>query len=359
MSGKDDQRLMRIINEPKRKIGASTVETVAEIARMNGLSMFDVLCRAYEYPILSKVSDKLLGFVEIIDCLRSLVLKPSELIPEVFEITGYKDMLLAEGFEGETRIQHVEEFISAAKEYEERCEDSSTEPTLQGFLEEVALVSDVDKYDDNADAVVLMTIHSAKGLEFPIVFLAGMEDGIFPSLTNMTDPAEMEEERRLCYVALTRAKHKLYITYAKERMLYGRTNVSPLSLFIRRELPSELLKSDGVKKVPPRAPYSPYPPESRGSTSSEGRDWRSQAYQRPTFSSGAQNRPQTPKPRSTPESYGVRGFSVGTRVKHVIFGEGTVTASKPMGGDILYTVKFDTAGEKRLMATYAKLEAIK
>lgn len=388
MSGHDNQRLMRIINEPKRKIGQSTVEAVGEIARMNGLSMFDVISRAYDFPILSKVSDKLLGFSEMIFALRALKLKPSELIPEVFEKTGYKAMLVAEGFEGETRIQHIEEFVSAAVEYEERCEDTSTEPTLQGFLEEIALVSDVDKYDDEADAVVLMTVHSAKGLEFPVVFLAGMEEGIFPSLNNLTSPEELQEERRLCYVAITRAKKKLYITHAKTRMLYGRTTANPLSPFIRREVPTQLLQMDGAKKIPPRAPYpsypsrdtgSPYASRGSGASSYEG----TSSYQRPSYPSERNGTPygmSTPgsertyptrntqgaassapgrKAPSTPETYGVKEFPVGTRVQHSIFGDGTILASKVIGGDILFTVKFDTSGEKRLMATYAKLKEIK
>ena len=358
MSGHDDQRLMRIINEPKRKIGQSTVDAVAEIARMNGLSMFEVICRANEYSVLAKVQDKLLGFAELILSLRTLSLKPSEMIPEVFEKTGYKAMLSTEGFEGETRIQHVEEFISAAVEYEERCEDASTEPTLQGFLEEIALVSDVDKYDDTADAVVLMTIHSAKGLEFPIVFLAGMEDGIFPSQVNLTDPAELQEERRLCYVAITRAKYKLYITHAKTRMLYGKTTPNPLSRFVRCEIPEEFLELDGGRKIPPRystgTASSSY--SSRASSPYGTREWGS----RP--SSSAFSEPSSPysatKPKATPESFGVKEFAVGTRVTHVIFGAGTITAVKPMGGDILYTVRFDKSGEKRLMATYAKLEKL-
>ena len=366
MSGQDNQRLMRIINEPKRKIGASTVETVAQLATMNGLSMFDVIAHAYEYPVLVKVQDKLLGFAEMILSLRSLDCKPSELIPEVFEKTGYKAMLQAEGFEGETRIQHIEEFVSAAVEYEERCEDASTEPTLQGFLEEIALVSDVDKYDDEADAVVLMTVHSAKGLEFPVVFLAGMEEGIFPSITNLTDPAELQEERRLCYVAFTRAKYKLYITHAKTRMLYGRTTANPLSPFVRRELPQELLHIDGERKIPPRSTYSPY--SGWGSTSREGASSYqrerspSRSYQQQSYPPSYEREARTPTPRpkapSTPESYGVKEFPVGTRVSHSIFGEGTITASRVMGGDILYTVHFDKSGDKRLMATYAKLTKI-
>ncbi len=364
MSGQDNQRLLRIINEPKRKIGQTTVDAVSELARMNGLSMFDCICRADEYPVLVKVQDKLLAFSEMILSLRSLDLKPSELIPQVFEKTGYKAMLEGEGFEGETRIQHVEEFISAAVEYEQRCEDASMEPTLQGFLEEIALVSDVDKYDDEADAVVLMTVHSAKGLEFPVVFLAGMEEGIFPSINNLTDPAELQEERRLCYVAFTRAKYKLYITHAKTRMLYGRTTANPLSPFVRRELPEELVKVEGGRKIPPRNPSSPYSTYSNARESGSYYGYREGSASSSRFggsaSYGANTSSYRPKSKtpSTPESYGVKELAVGTRVRHSIFGEGVIVSSRAMGGDILYTVNFERSGEKRLMATYAKLEKI-
>ena len=336
----DDQRLKRVINEPKRKIGASTVEAVENIGRVMGLPMYTVLSRAGEFPEIAKNAQKLQTFVSLIDGLRAENLSPSALIPEVFERSGYHDMLLKEGFEGEGRIDSVNEFVSAAAEYENRCRSVGEEPTLDGFLEEVALVSDVDRYDEDANAVVLMTVHSAKGLEFPVVFLAGMEDGIFPSETNLTDPAAMSEERRLAYVAITRAKEALYITYAKSRMLYGRERPSTLSVFVRDEVPEGLMSRDRPRRVPPPSRPSPYG-----------------GYERPVrgkspFSDGFD------KPKTGAARYGVEHLPVGSRVSHTIFGDGTVTSAKDIGGDVLYEVAFDSGQTKRLMASFAKLRRI-
>ena len=344
----DNLRLKRIINEPKRKIGNATVEAVEAIATMNGLSMYSVMERVAEYSVLSKNAEKLTAFVSLIEDIRKNAEKPSELIKYIFERSGYHDMLKAEGREGETKTEHVMELVSAAVEYENRMEESDAEPTLQGFLEEVFLISDVDKYDDDADAVVLMTIHAAKGLEFPVVFLAGMEDGIFPSEQNRGDEAEMSEERRLCYVAITRAKDRLYITYAKSRMMYGRTVYGRLSCFIRNEVPHSLLRNDTPRREPPR--------QSAYST-----------YQRPrsSYDSGiSRELSRAPEVRSQPTgkrgaaSFGVEKFAPGTRVRHASFGEGVIVSARDMGGDVLYEVKFNSVGTKRLMATFAKLEKI-
>ncbi|MBQ7315097.1 MAG: UvrD-helicase domain-containing protein [Clostridia bacterium] len=349
-SSDDNQRLKRIINEPKRKIGASTVETVETIGNAYGLSMFTVMERADEYPELAKSAAKLQSFVSIIKDLRSLELLPSALIPEVFERTGYHEMLLAEGFEGEGRIDSVQEFISAAAEYEKRCASASAEPTLMGFLEEMALISDVDKYDDEADAVVLMTVHSAKGLEFPCVFLAGMEDGIFPSEQNLLDEAAMSEERRLAYVAVTRAKEKLYITHAKERMMYGRTMPHPLSCFIREEVPMTLLQRDTparMRERPSGARPSARPNRERATGGYE-------ALRRPAMLST--------DPRSKgavgAQKYGIERFAIGARVRHSVFGDGTIVSSRDMGGDVLYEVRFDDGQTKKLMASFAKLTKV-
>ena len=350
-SSADNLRLKRIINEPKRKIGAATVEELELVARENEMSMFDAILISDTVPSLKKNSDKLLQFANLIAGLRSLSLKPSELIERVFCDTGYKAMLKAEGFEGEGRINNVNEFISAAVEYEKRCEDNELSPTLSGFLEEVALVSDVDKYDEDADAVVFMTVHSAKGLEFPIVFIAGMEDGIFPSQMTLEEPGGINEERRLAYVAITRAKDKLYISHTKGRTMYGRTTYNPLSVFIREELPESLIENDT-----PKRPAS-YSQGYTGNTYNRSPEWQRKSYadeasRRPTVTS-EQN-----KPRANAQSFGVEKLSVGTRVRHALFGAGVIVSSRDMGGDVLYEVKFDTAGTKRLMATYAKLERI-
>ncbi len=350
-SGEDDQRLQRIINEPKRKIGAATVEAIEGIAKMQGIPMLEVMRHAEDYVALGKGVDKLKGFVELIDSLRAEQLPPSKLIPLVFERTGYLDMLRAEGFEGEGRIANVNEFVSAAVEYEKRCEEAEEEISLMGFLEEINLVSDVDKYDETADAVVLMTVHSAKGLEFPIVFLAGMEDGIFPSVQNLMEEDELQEERRLAYVAITRAKERLYITHAKNRMMYGRTAYNPLSRFVREEIPQSLMLTDAPRRVPPR------PTERRPFPSQGGRPTPTHRtpseLSRPAFSTASA--PQ----KSTPLSFGLSMIREGARVRHAIFGEGVILSAKSMGGDILYTVHFDSGEEKRLMATFAKLEEIR
>lgn len=343
----DNLRLKRVINEPKRKIGAATVEAIEQIATAESISMYEVMKSASQYNILGKSAEKLMSFVTLIEGIKSKYSRPSEFISAVFEETGYRAMLEAEGFEGEGKIANVNEFTSAAVEYENRCADSGTEATLSGFLEEISLISDVDKYDENSDSVVLMTVHAAKGLEFPVVFLAGMEDGIFPSQQNIGEADEMSEERRLAYVAITRAKEKLYITYAKNRTMYGRTSYNMLSQFVREELPESLVFRDGPRKAPPRAPlsYSPTPTRKQYSES-VSREF----YRRPEIS-------QTKKAKGA-AGYGIECLPPGTRVSHLTFGEGVIVSTRDMSGDVLYEVKFDTGITKKLMATFAKLRRI-
>ena len=351
----DNLRLKRIINEPKRKIGSATVEAVEELASMNGLSMFDLMERVDEYPVLSKSAEKLKEFVKLIKGVREEFSTPSSMLEAIYDRSGYREMLEAEGFEGEGKIENIGELISAAVEYERKMTEAQGEPTLLGFLEEVALITSVDKYDENADAVVLMTVHAAKGLEFPVVFLAGMEDGIFPSESDRNDKSEMNEERRLAYVAITRAKDKLYITYAKSRMMYGRTVYGMLSCFIREEVPPQYLVRDIPRREPPRQTGYGY-----GQSGSR-------SYVRETVSQSSEMRHSvraTPQSgtriggRRTAESFGVERLAVGTRVAHAVFGEGTIKSVKDIGGDILYEVRFDDGVEKKLMATYAKLRKI-
>ena len=345
----DSLRLKRIINEPKRKIGATTVAAIEEIAFREGLGMYEVMRRSSEYVALSKTADKLRAFTDMMDGIASEGGRPSEIIEKVFERSGYADMLIAEGFEGEGKRDNVNELIAGALEFEKRCAEAEIEPTLSGYLEDIALVSDVDKYDETADAVVMMTVHSAKGLEFPIVFLAGMEDGIFPSEQNMRDEEELSEERRLAYVAITRAKDKLFITYAKNRMMYGKTAYNMLSSFVRREIPSSLLENDMPRREPPRASASWY----------SARNYSNQSYQR---SNSEINRvpdfyrqPQQPQKRSGAASFGVERLEPGCAVSHSMFGDGVIVSAKDMGGDILYEVDFASHGKKKLMATFAKL----
>ncbi len=350
-SPSDNLRLKRVINEPKRKIGAATVDAVEEIAESEGVSMYEIMKRADEFTALKKNAEKFSSFISMIEKVRAERTLPSEMISELFVLSGYRAMLVAEGFEGEGKIENVEEFISAAVEYETHCTAEEVTPTLSGFLEEVALITDVDKYDESADAVILMTVHAAKGLEFPVVFLAGMEDGIFPSNQNIGEESEMSEERRLAYVAITRAKEKLYVTHAKERMVYGKTSYAPLSQFIRCEIPRSLIFEEQKREAPPRYTQNSYRSQSAEKNKSTGYQSFAEFNRRPEISA-------RPERKAGAAEYGVERFSAGTRVEHMMFGEGTVISSRDMGGDVLYEVSFDKAGTKKLMATFAKLKKI-
>ncbi len=334
MNHADDQRLKRIVNEPKRGIGGTTLEAVELIAREEGTSMFDVMSRAAQYTSLSRAAAKLMSFTDLINRLSSEYTLPSELLTGIFERTGYHEMLTAEGEVSKPRIDAIQEFVTAAKDYEEREET----PTLVGFMEEVALVADVDKYDESADAVVLMTIHSAKGLEFPVVFLPGMEEGIFPGTQSAMSATEMGEERRLAYVAITRAKEELYLSYTQERMIYGRTTYNPLSRFVQNEIPEELLfRENGAPRRMPVHSGSTRPQQNRF---------------------GEMNRRVEPQKPRTASSFGIERLDPGTRVEHPTFGTGTVLSARDLGGDMLYTVAFDDGSEKKLMATFARLKKI-
>ncbi len=347
-SPSDNLRLKRIINEPKRKIGAVCVDAIEQLAALEGTSMYDIALRCNEYAVLSKNVEKLSGFTKIIEDVKAKELLPSELIVELFETTGYRQMLTAEGFEGEGKIEIVEEFVSAAAEYEKRCAEAGNQPQLSEFLEELALISDVDKYDENADAVVLMTVHSAKGLEFPNVFIAGMEESIFPSEQSRDEPGGIEEERRLAYVAITRAKERLYITHAKSRITYGKTCYNMLSRFVKNEIPASLIREDRPVSAPPRAQVN------------------SQYYTRPAQYKQPLSKESTrrvdlggysapAKRTDKPQSFGVVRIPVGARVHHMMFGDGEILSARDLGGDILYEVRFDNGGVKKLMATFAKL----
>ncbi len=333
----DNLRLLRIVNEPKRKIGDATLNAVAEIAAREEISYSRVLEEAGVYPELQKAAPRLLEFAALMRGLRAEGCGVSDLIRLVYERSGYGEMLRAEGEVSKTRIDNIGELVSAAAEYEKRVE----EPSLVGFLEEISLISDVDKYDENADAVVLMTIHSAKGLEFPTVFLPGLEEGVFPAAQVRDDPAELNEERRLAYVALTRAKEKIFISHTHERMMYGRTAYNPPSRFLREEIPEELLENDAPKRAFASTAYRP-----SASPSFESR-LSGEFLRRPA---------QTAAPKHPPIG-GFTRFTVGDRVSHAVFGVGEILSVKEMGGDLLYEVRFDGGSTKKLMATYAKLQA--
>ncbi|MBE6548151.1 MAG: ATP-dependent DNA helicase PcrA [Ruminococcaceae bacterium] len=339
----DRERLLRIINEPRRKIGNVTLDAVNLIAMENGCSMFEVIENASKYTALSRSASSLEGFASIINGLTEIAKTESlpDLFDAVLEMTGYRQMLIDAGAEEKDRLDNLDEFKSSIIEYV----SNTDEPTLMGFLEENALVADVDRYDDSADAVVLMTIHSAKGLEFPIVILPGMEDGIFPGMQNIVGTSEdMEEERRLAYVAITRAKEEIYIFHTATRLLYGQTQHNPVSRFIN-EIPESLIEKHGYE-----VPYR----------TAEGAKiyFKDTSYdvRQPTY------KPQDigiTKPYITPQkSLSKETFRPGDRVRHMTFGEGEIISVKPMGADTLYEVVFDNVGTKKLMATYAKLKKI-
>ena len=337
----DDLRLRRIINTPRRGIGDKSIQIAEALAQEEGCQLLEFLRRAKRYTAISSATaNQMVNFVYMMDNFREAAasLKPSELIELVAEESGYNKMLseMTDLTERDNRMNNVGELVSAARIYEEGTET----PSLVEFLEDVALVSDVDKYDENADAVVLMTIHSAKGLEFPIVFLPGMEENIFPSFQTLLVPEEIEEERRLAYVAITRAKKQLYITHVRDRMLSGRTSSNQLSRFAA-EIPAEL--TERIDETPGDA---------------ELRQLRQRpAKQKPV--NHFLNETSKPSPALTslkPASAKNQTiFAAGDTVKHITFGIGTVLSSKPMGGDTLYEIAFEKVGTKKLMATYARL----
>ncbi len=344
-NGRDDLAVRRIINVPKRGIGATTLLKVADWASVCGISFYDALKQAEEVPNLGKASLKIRPFVNFIQTMRSKapIIGVSELLREIIEETGYVRELEAEGTdEAMARIENIDELISKVVAYEE----SEEQPTLSGFLEEVALVADIDGLEEGSDYVVLMTLHSAKGLEFPKVFLAGMEDGLFPSYMSIVadNPTEaIEEERRLAYVGITRAREELAITCARTRMVRGETQYNKVSRFVK-EIPSELLSAEIRQKEPKESSFAKRTVTKPKRTSL--RDQPSgQNMQSQIFTGEAM--------KKTALDYGV-----GDRVSHVKFGTGTVKAVMDGGRDYEVTVDFDTAGTKKMFAGFAKLKKI-
>ena len=360
----DNTRLARIINEPRRKIGAKTLETVALIAAEQECSQFSVIERADNFVALKNSAATLLQFAGIINDLSHLAKSTplDALFDLMLEKTGYRQMLVAAGPEEADRLENLDEFKSGILEYMQ----DNDEPSLTGFLEETALVADVDRYDETADAVVMMTVHSAKGLEFPVVFLPGMEEGLFPGMQTITEgPTEMEEERRLAYVAITRAKKELYILHTRNRLLYGQTMYNPVSRFVS-EIPEALIeKLDEGQANNIRVGQSRYSEYTYGQHGAYGNNFNAPVQQKRTYySESATRTQQTPsfgKPitPSRPAAGAAREvFAPGDRVKHMNFGEGEILSVKSMGADTLYEIMFDTVGTKKLMATYAKLKKL-
>lgn len=361
----DEVAVRRIINIPKRGIGAASLQKVAVFAQANGLSFYEALEKADHIPTLGRTAGKILDFTAFIQELRADVGQMSvpSLLKTVIEKTGYAEGLQAENTEeSKARLLNIDELINKAVTYQ----NSAEEPTLSGFLEEVALVADIDSLEETTDYVVLMTLHSAKGLEFPYVYMAGMEDGLFPSymsLTSENSDSEMEEERRLCYVGITRAKKKLTMTMARMRMVRGEMQYGAVSEFVR-EIPKELL--DGEVYIPKKTdPFSFDPEKDAVNGKSMGQAERAiRTQQREAMA----YRKTTRKPVSA-LSYGKKtmgtkiekkalSYGIGDRVCHQKFGEGTVEAISDGGRDYEVTVDFDRVGVKKMFASFAKLEKI-
>lgn len=349
-NARDDLAVKRILNVPKRGIGAASVAKVDDYAYENDITFYVALRQAKEVPGLQRAVSKVEGFVTQIEVLKSKsqYIGVGKLIEEIIETVGYSDYIDAESESDEQateRRQNIDELISKAVQYEETVD----EPSLSGFLEEVALVADIDNLDENNDMVSLMTIHSAKGLEFPIVYLAGMEDGLFPSYMSIStgDESDIEEERRLCYVGITRAKETLIMSAARMRTVRGEIQMNRTSRFVR-EIPKELL-AESAQMLKKNSEYSSItgkdhmelPIRKRGQVAFN-------SYQREAISNTVFDK----KTDSAPD------YVVGDRVRHIKFGEGTVADMINGGRDYEVTVDFDTAGQKKMFAGFAKLVKI-
>lgn len=344
-NGKDDLAVRRIINVPKRGIGLTSTNRVQEYASRHEIGFYDALCGVDLIPDIGRGASKLESFVALIEHFKTDAkdLSLSDLMQEIIEETGYVESLRAdEGEEADARIENIDELLSKIAAYEETCEEQNEPATLSEFLEEVALVADIDSLDEDSDYVILMTLHSAKGLEFPHVYLAGMEDGIFPSYMTVTadDPEEMEEERRLCYVGITRAEEELTLTCARRRMIRGETQYNKMSRFIK-EIPRELLSTGAVFEKEKEEP-------AKQAAYLQAR----QAFRKQAFTA-----PKPVRQFGNPGGDGP-GYGVGDRVRHMKFGEGTVTALTEGGRDYEVTVDFDTAGTKKMFAAFAKLKKL-
>ena len=330
----DDIRLRRIINKPKRGIGDTTVNKASDIAAVNGDSLYDVICRSDENVSLQRASNKLKEFCMMMDELIALGQREDVSIEEIYtavlERTGYISWLKKEKEDSDNRVENIDELLSNILKYEE---DNGEEASLSGFLEEIALFTDIDNYDTQADSVVLMTLHSAKGLEFPVVFIPGMEDGIFPGNQSILMEEELQEERRLAYVGITRAKEKLYLLHASERMMFGSTQRNRVSRFTN-EIPAELLEvsSSFVRKQPQQGTVPAYQSRTSG------------------FASHTSARSAAGGYAAAPT------LKIGDVVKHKAFGQGLIVNAVPIGNDTMLEIAFESVGTKRIMQNFAKLE---
>ena len=341
----DEVRLRRVINEPKRGIGESTVQAAANLAALENVTLYQILLRAEDYPLLARASKKIRPFMEMMQDLRRRMeqMPLHELLDELLRQSGYAASLALEPDTCEDRMENLRELSSNLLRYEEE----SPEPSLWGFLEEIALLSDIDQFNASADAAVLMTLHAAKGLEFPYVFLPAWEERVFPSYQTVLSgsEADLEEERRLAYVGITRAKERLCFTTARSRLLYGSTTYNPPSRFLReaglevKTIPKPVFPRAWEEKpataAAPVKKRTPVPPPAKASPPQ------------------AEGTPMSPLPQPAAAS-----FQPGDAVRHRTFGDGVVRSAKPVGNDTLLEVEFETQGAKKLMANYAKLEHI-
>ena len=363
-NGRDEVALRRIINVPKRSIGTASLEKVADYAQMKNITLFDALCEADQIRGLGRAEAKIRGFVNLIEVLRSGLSSYTlpDLIKSLLERIDYAEYLRDQDEESaEDRLGNVDELITKAAVYEE----THDEPSLSEFLEEIMLVADIDNVEDGDNRVLLMTLHSAKGLEFPVVYLAGMEDGLFPGFMTIAsdDPLEIEEERRLAYVGITRAKEDLTLTCARSRMLRGETQYNPMSRFVK-EIPRELLDT-GNKKFTQETEM----PAQQNTYARAREAFRAQAFAGAFGGMAPAKNQGTSKTVTGSQALaslqkgsqlaaggnGPLGYEVGDRVRHVKFGEGTVTDIKEGGRDHEVTIEFDSVGTRKMFAKFAKL----
>ena len=336
----DDVSLARIINEPKRKIGNATLEKARNIAREKETSLYDVISHADDYPEFKTAIKKLLSFSEIIQSLIKLkdTVTIEDLTGRILNDTGYMpELVMEDTTESKTRIENLGEFISVITEFEKNEETGNT---LGEFLENISLVSDIDGYDENEDSAVLMTIHSAKGLEFPIVFLSGLEEGLFPGMRSMESDDDIEEERRLCYVAITRAKEQLYITKTISRTIHGKTMPTTASRFFK-EIPVEYLEDKTT--LQPKVAKVMQDLGVRNASAPKKEVYMTKGFGSSVKSSG-----------STDYSK----FKAGDAVEHRTFGRGEILKATPCGNDCILEIQFESIGFKRLMAAFAKVKKI-
>lgn len=346
----DNVRLQRIINVPKRAIGDTMFANVLEIGAGLGMSAFEVCERADEFQKTSRSASKLMNFTKMIRDFQECIengMGLNDLLQEVLDVTKYLDYLQEEPETYEDRVNNIKELSSMFIKYEEESEDAN----LSEFLEDVALISDIDSYNEDEDAVVLMTLHSAKGLEFPVVFIPGMEEGIFPGNQSMFSEEDLEEERRLAYVGITRAKKKLYLISSQQRMLYGQTSRNMPSRFLR-EIPSSVIDDQSVVARRSTGFTTPRTAYANASRNELGHSSHNKIGSYTQSSSSAHKFSQA---GNAAQKNNI-DFKVGDTVCHKSFGTGTVLTVTPMGGDMLLEVAFDKAGTKKMMANYARLE---